>query len=181
MTAAAGARADACDIRSRTHDNPSSWTHRLPVIALALVGCGISTYLTMYQWHVTPAVWDPIFGAASSEAVLTSFLSRYLPLPDATLGALAYLIEAILTAIGGGQRWQTQPWLVLLFGLVLAGLALTSVALVLIQVLIIHALCTLCLCSAAISLVNATLGRREVLSGLRRLHESRLSGASLRA
>ena len=56
--------------------SPSSWLHRLPVVGLALVGVGISTYLTLYQWHVTASVWDPLFGPASSEAVLTSFVSR---------------------------------------------------------------------------------------------------------
>ncbi len=69
--------------------NPSTWSHRLPVLVLALLGCGISAYLTLYQWHVTASVWDPLFGASSTESVLTSFVSRLLPVPDATLGAAA--------------------------------------------------------------------------------------------
>lgn len=146
--------------------NPSSWEHRLPVVGLALVGCTLATYLTLYQWHVTAEVWDPLFGPGSSEAVLTSSVSRYLPLPDATLGAAAYLVEAVVTALGGSDRWRATPWLVILFGLVLVGLALTSLALVLIQVLVVHALCTLCLCSAAISWLNAWLGRDEVFATL---------------
>lgn len=147
-------------------DNPSSWSHRLPVIILALVGCALATYLTLYQWHVTASVWDPFFGSSSSEAVLTSAISRSLPIPDATLGALAYLVEATVTALGGLDRWVSSPWLVVVFGLVLAGLALTSLALVLSQIFLVHALCTLCLCSAAISFVNAWLGRDEVLATL---------------
>ena len=149
--------------------NPSSWSHRLPVVALALLGCGLATYLTLYQWHVTATVWDPLFGARSSEAVLTSAVSQLLPLPDATLGALAYLVEAIVTAVGDAHRWRTAPWLVVVFGLVLAGLALTSLALVLTQIFLVHALCTLCLCSAAISFVNAWLGREEVFATIRAL------------
>jgi uncharacterized membrane protein len=159
--------------------NPSSWSHRLPVIVLALVGCAVSTYLTLYQWHVTASVWDPIFGTGSSEAVLISFVSRYLPLPDATLGALAYLIEAMVTAAGGTDRSRTSPWLVMLFGLVLVGLALTSVALVLIQVFLVHALCTLCLCSAAVSFINVWLGRDEVFASLRELQQARARGVSV--
>ena len=147
-------------------DNPSAWSHRLPVILLALVGCGVATYLTLYQWHITPSVWDPIFGARSSEAVLTSSISRLIPIPDATLGAIAYLVEAALGGAGGVARWRTAPRLVLLFGVVLAGLALTSLALVLSQVLLVHALCSLCLGSAAISWLNAWLGRGEVLASL---------------
>jgi uncharacterized membrane protein len=158
---------------------PSSWSHRLPVVVLALLGCGLATYLTLYQWHVTTSVWDPIFGARSSEAVLTSAVSRLLPLPDATLGALAYLVEAIVTALGGMDRWRTTPWLVVLFGLVLVGLALTSLALVLSQIFLVHALCTLCLCSAAISFVNAWLGRDEVFATLRALRRDTDQGIPL--
>lgn len=129
-----------------------------------MVGCAIATYLTLYQWHVTASVWDPIFGSRQSERVLTSFLTRILHVPDATLGALAYLAEAAVTLIGGEQRWRSAPWAVVIYGL-----ALTSVALVLTQVLLVHALCVLCLRSAAISLVNAWLGRGEVFATLREL------------
>ena len=149
--------------------NPSSWSHRAPVAVLALVGCALATYLTLYQWHLTASVWDPIFGARSSEAVLTSAVTRLLPLPDATLGAAAYLVEAIVTLLGGSQRWRTTPWLVVLFGLVLIGLALTSLVLVLTQIFLVHALCTLCLCSAAISFVNAWLGHDEVFAAIHEL------------
>lgn len=159
--------------------NPSSWSHRLPVILLALVGCAVSAYLTLYQWHVTASVWDPLFGPASSEAVLTSAVSHALPLPDATLGALAYLVEAVVTSLGGTDRWRSMPWLVMVFGLVLAALALVSLALVLIQLLVVHALCLLCLSSAAISWLNAWLGRKEVFGCLSRLQQSTARGASL--
>ena len=146
--------------------NPSSWSHRLPVAVLALLGCALSVYLTLYQWHITASAWDPIFGPQSSEAVLTSSVTRLLPVPDATLGALAYLVEAIVTLFGGAWRWRTAPWLVIIFGLVLAGLALTSLVLVLTQIFLVHALCTLCLCSAAISFINAWLGHDEVFAAL---------------
>lgn len=145
--------------------NPSAWSHRLPVLGLALLGCCVSVYLTLFQWHITASVWDPVFGAGS-EAVLTSFLSRMLPLPDATLGAAAYLIEAVLTALGDSDRWRTRPRLVIAFGLVLASLGVTSLVLVLTQIFAVHALCSLCLCSAAISVTNAWLGRGEVFATL---------------
>lgn len=131
---------------------------RTPLVLLALLGAAIATYLTLYQWRVTSGVWDPIFGSISSEAVLTSSASRMLPLPDATLGASAYLVEAAVALFA-----TTQPWRVLL-SVVLVGLALTSLALVLVQILLVHALCTLCLCSAAISWLNAWLGRHEILA-----------------
>jgi uncharacterized membrane protein len=140
--------------------SPSSWSHRLPVIVLALIGCGLASYLALFQLHLTPTVWDPLFGSASSEKVLT--WAR--PVPDAALGAAAYLVEAVLTALGGEHRYRANPRLVLLFGVVLAGLALTSLVLILIQVLLVHALCSLCLLSATISFINAWLGYPEVLA-----------------
>lgn len=152
---------------NRGLDNPSALRHRVPVIAVALLGCAVSTYLTAYQWHVTSSVWDPLFGARSSEAVLSSFVSRALPLPDATLGALAYLVEAIMAALGDARRWRTQPILVMLYGLVLIGMALTSIGLVLTQAFVIHAFCGLCLCSAALTLIAASLGRAEVVRSVR--------------
>jgi uncharacterized membrane protein len=138
--------------------SPSSWSHRVPVIALALIGCAVASYLTLYQLHLTTGVWDPLFGSASTQAVLT--WAR--PVPDALLGALAYLVEAVLTAVGDEHRYRTNPRLVLLFGIVLAGLAATSLVLIVIQVLVVHALCSLCLVSAAISFINAGLGYPEV-------------------
>ena len=139
---------------------PSSWSHRLPVIVLALVGCGVASYLTLYQLHLTSSVWDPLFGSASSEKVLT--WAR--PIPDAALGAAAYLVEAVLTALGDEHRYRTNPRLVLVFGIVLAALAATSLVLIVIQVLVVHALCSLCLLSAAMSFINAWLGYPEVLA-----------------
>ncbi len=165
-------RVAAARVLSRETASPSRWSHRVPVVLLALVGCALATYLTLYQWRVTASVWDPVFGARSSEAVLTSAVSRLLPLPDATLGALAYLAEAVVTVLGGEDRWRTSPWLVVLFGLVLASLALTSLGLVLTQVVLVRALCTLCLCSAAISFVTAWLGRHEVFATVHLLRRS---------
>jgi len=151
---------------------PSSWSHRAPVLILALLGAAIATYLTLYQWHVTSSVWDPLFGASSSEAVLTSSISRILPLPDATLGALAYLVEALLSILGGTDRWCRRPRLVLLYGLVLIGLAVTSLGLVLIQLLVVRAFCTLCLCSAALSWLNPWLAHCEVMAAIKSLKSS---------
>jgi len=151
--------------------NPSAWSRRVPVAVLALIGCALAIYLTLFQWHITTSVWDPIFGSHSSESVLTSHWTSWLPVPDATLGAAAYVVEAILVLVGATQRWRTEPWLVVLFGLVLAGLALTSLVLVLTQIFLVRALCTLCLCSAAISFVNAWLGRDEVFAAIATLKQ----------
>lgn len=152
--------------RSDERASPSAWSRRVPVIGLALIGCAVASYLAAAQLGIVGRVWDPIFGPASSHAVLFSSISQMLPVPDAALGAVTYALEAGLAAVGGTDRWRRDPWLVLAMGGLLALLALASVALVLIQPLVVHAGCTLCLASAAISFANAWLGWDEVASAL---------------
>jgi uncharacterized membrane protein len=158
--------------------NPSAWSHRAPLIGLALVGCGIAAYLSCYQLRLISGVWDPFFGRGS-EAILTSWVSRALPVPDASLGAAAYLLDAITGAIGDQARWRTMPWMVLAFGLVVAGLVVTGLGLVLAQVLLFHTGCTLCLASAAISFASGWLARDEVLASVRYLRRARGAGQAL--
>src|ERR1041384_4704554 len=112
--------------------NPSRWSDRIPILAVALVGCGIATYLTLYQLHVFPAVWDPLFGNGS-QVILHSSVSRLLPIPDAALGAIGYLLDAVSGVIGGRERWRTMPWIVLLFGVAVGPLGLVSLLLVISQ------------------------------------------------
>lgn len=141
--------------------HPSSWSHRGAILVLALAGLIVSCYLAGYQLGFVPAVWDPLFGSSSSARVLHSPLSRMLPVPDAALGALGYLVDAILTIVGGEQRWRTRPGVVLLLGLVAAGMALASLGLVGYQALVVRRFCTLCLASAALSFVILPLAWRE--------------------
>jgi len=50
------------------------------------------------------------FFGAGSQNVLHSQLMRALPVPDSALGALGYLIEAVLGWAGSNERWRAQPW-----------------------------------------------------------------------
>lgn len=145
--------------------NPSSWTERLWLIGVALLGFIISGYLALYQWGLFAAVWEPFFDSGS-EVVLHSALSRMLPVPDAALGAFAYGVDAIAGAVGGTKRWRTMPWIVMLFGLAVGPLGLVSVLLVLAQPLLLNAWCTLCLISAVISIVMIGPAMDEVLASL---------------
>lgn len=155
--------------------NPSAWRHRLPVAAVALIGFAISTYLALYQYEVLDRVWDPLFGDGSRK-VLTSSLSRALPVRDAALGAAAYLAEAAIELSGGRRRWRDRPWLVLLTGAVAAALVLTGLALTVAQPLLTGTFCTLCLASAAASLVIAALLVREVRAALTETLRHRRAG-----
>ena len=134
------------------------------VVVLALVGCGVATVLTLFQVGVLDSVWEPFFGDGSRR-VLTSALSRALPVPDAALGAVAYLAEAVLTALGRPDR----PKVVLAAAVVAAGLGLAALGLIAAQVFLVGAFCTLCLVSAALSLTIAGLVLPEVRPAVERI------------
>jgi uncharacterized membrane protein len=137
---------------------------RSVVVVLAIVGCVVATVLTLFQVGVLDGVWEPFFGDGSRR-VLTSALSRALPVPDAALGAVAYLAEAVLTALGRPDR----PKVVLASAVVAAGLGLAALGLIAAQVFLVGAFCTLCLVSAALSLTIAALVLPEVRPAVERL------------
>lgn len=58
--------------------NPSRWSHRLPLIAIALAGFCVAAYLSLYQLKMIKTVWDPFFYDQTVK-VLTSPLSRHYP------------------------------------------------------------------------------------------------------
>lgn len=154
---------------------PSWWSQRLPLVAIASVGFLIAGYMALFQLDVIGSVWEPFFGDGT-HTILTSGVSRILPIPDAALGALGYLLDAVTGVIGGRSRWRTMPWIVILFGFAVGPLGLVSVVLVMIQPIVYDAWCTLCLCSALISIVMIGPALDEVLASLqylRRLHDRR--------
>lgn len=120
---------------------------RALIASLALAGLAIAVYLTLYQLGIVPTVWEPFFGDGSRK-VLHSPISRLLPVPDASLGAVGYLVE-IVTGL--------TPKTVLFFGLAVAAMALFGLLLAAVQAFWLRAGCTLCLTSAGISVTIAGL------------------------
>lgn len=158
--------------------NPSAWSQRWPLIAIALVGFVIALYLGLYQVEVISAVWDPFFGDGS-EKVLNSEVSRALPVPDALLGAFSYLLDAVTGVIGASNRWRTKPWIVVLFGIATGPLGLVSVLLVIFQPLLVGTWCTLCLVTAVISIVMISPAMDELLASLQYLQRAKRRGYSV--
>jgi uncharacterized membrane protein len=158
--------------------NPSSWPQRLPIVALAFVGFGIAMYLALYQWEVFARVWEPFFGEGS-RVILTSSVSRLLPVPDAALGGFGYLLDAVAGLIGGRQRWRTMPWIVVVFGLAVGPLGAVGILLVILQPVLFDAWCTLCLASAFISLLMIGPAMDEFLASLQYLKRQHVEGRSL--
>jgi uncharacterized membrane protein len=157
--------------------NPSDWWQRLPIIALALAGFGIATYLALYQWGVLARVWEPFFGDGS-RVILNSSISHLLPVPDAALGAFGYLLDAVTGVIGGRQRWRTMPWMVIIFGLAVGPLGAVSLLLVIFQPVLFDAWCTLCLASAVISILMIGPALDEFLASLQYLKAESSRGRS---
>ncbi len=149
--------------------NPSHWCERWPLVAGASMGLLIALYLGVYQLGYITQVWDPFFGSASSEAVLNSSIATKLPIPDALLGAFAYLLDAVGGSLGDTKRWKTSPWHVLFFGFVVGPVGVTSLFLVIAQPVLIHAWCSLCLVSAVISTLLIGPAMDEVLASLQYL------------
>lgn len=158
--------------------DPSAWPQRIPIIVLALAGGAIASYLALYQLEVFDDVWEPFFGDGSEE-ILTSEVSNVLPVPDAALGALGYLADAVSGAIGGRGRWRTMPWIVVIFGLAVGPLGAISILLVILQPVLLDAWCTLCLASAVISIVMIGPALDEVLASLQHLRRVRIEGRSV--
>jgi uncharacterized membrane protein len=158
--------------------NPSSWSERLPLIGLALVGTLIAGYLALYQSGILNSVWDPFFGSGS-KTILKSSVSRLLPIPDAALGAIGYVLDAVSGAVGGRERWRTMPWIVIVFGIAVGPLGLVSILLVILQPVLFHAWCTLCLASAAISIGMIGPAMDELLASLQYLRLERARGRAL--
>jgi uncharacterized membrane protein len=111
--------------------------------------------------------------------ILNSPVSRILPISDAALGALGYLADAVAGAIGGTRRWQTMPWVVVLFGLFVGPLGGISVLLVILQPLLYDSWCTLCLATAVISVVMIGPAMDEVLAALQYLKRQKQAGRSV--
>lgn len=149
--------------------NPSSWGQRIPIAVIASLGVLISVYLSLYEWGLISTVWDPVFGEQSA-AVLKSDVAKtmhyWFVIPDAALGAVAYLGDAVLGLAGGTRRWQHRPWMVILFGIDVIPLGIVSAVLVALQGTVVGAWCFLCIVTAIISLTLVFYAYDEVWASI---------------
>lgn len=158
--------------------NPSSWGQRLPIVALAILGAAVAGYLSLFQFGLVARVWEPFFGDGS-RAILTSSVSRVLPIPDAALGCIGYIVDAVTGVIGGRARWRRMPWIVVLFGLAVGPLGAISILLVVMQPVLFGEFCTLCLFTAFISVLMIGPALDELLASLQHLKRVRVNGGSV--
>lgn len=164
--------------------DPSSWRNRIPIALLSFAAFFISAYMALYQWRLIDAVWDPVFGNGTGlvlDSAASEQMRSWLRIPDAALGAVAYLGDAVYGLAGTTRRWQYRPWMVILFGLDVIPLGIVSVVLVFVQGFVIGEWCFLCLATAAISVVLIFLAYDEVWSTLKYLARVRKRSGDLRS
>ena len=156
--------------------SPSAWKWRLVIVLLAAVDFVLAGHMALYQWRAIDAAWDPVFGPEQSHQVLDSAVSetfrRTLLIPDAALGAAAYLAEVVLGLVGSQQRWRERPWLVVIFGANALAVALVGLGLVALQATVVGAWCLLCLITAALSAAMFALAVPEVRAALGHLWQT---------
>ena len=162
--------------------NPSEWTQRLPIIALAILGLYVSRYLAAYQLGYIPGVWDLFFAGSASdprngtEEIITSWVSEAWPVSDAAVGGYTYLLEILTGTVGSRTRWRTMPWLVVLFGLMIAPLGITSIFFIIIQPVVIGTWSIIALIGAAAVLVQIPYSLDELLATLQFLRRRTQAG-----
>ncbi len=149
--------------------NPSKWSQRLRIAALASVAVLIAIYMGLYQWRLIDSVWDPVFGDQSMKVLdseVSHRITSWVRVPDSILGALAYLGDILFALAGSTRRWHNRPWLVILFGLDVIPLGIVSAVLIFMQGFVVGSWCFLCLVTAVVSLLLVVLAYDEVWSSL---------------
>lgn len=162
--------------------NPSSWSQRIPIIVLAILGGLTAGWLALYQQEIVDTVWEPFFGDGTEDIVRGSGFSQAFerfPIGDAALGALGYVADAVTGAIGGTDRWRRMPWIVVIFGAFVGPFGAMSVMLTIFQPVLYGSFCTLCLFSGVVSLAMIGPGVDEVLASLQHLRRRHRDGASV--
>jgi nucleoside-diphosphate-sugar epimerase/uncharacterized membrane protein len=148
---------------------PSTWAQRLPIIVLGAIGFLIARHLAAYQMGHIESAWEPFFpgleaGRNGTESIITSDVSKAWPIPDAGLGAVAYMFEVLMGAMGDKRRWCTMPWMVTFFGILVVPLGVVSIYFIVIQPIQIGTWCTLCLLAAAAMLVMIPFALDELVA-----------------
>ena len=165
--------------------SPSTYAQRLPIAYLGLVGLLISRILTAYQLGHVDGAWEPFFAGSAAdpkngtEEIITSWVSKAWPVPDASLGAVSYLLEILMAVMGTRTRWRTMPWMVTFFGILVIPLGAVSIYFIVIQPVLLGTWCTLCLAAALAMLLMMPFAIDEVVAMGQYLYWSKCRGRPL--
>ena len=157
------------------HHRQMRWPQRVPIAVLGLIGFFIAAYMAAYQLGHLDRSWDPFFGDGTMQ-IVTSDVSRAWPITDAGLGAVAYVLEVLMTLMGGKNRWRTMPWMVLGLGIFIVPLGGVSIFFIIIQPILISTWCTLCLIAAVAMTLMVPYSLDEVVATGQFLADARKKG-----
>ena len=147
---------------------PSTYLQRLPIIALGALGFFIARNLAAYQVGHINHIIDPFFsgtgGLNGTETIITSNVSKAWPIPDGGLGAVAYMFEILMGAMGDRRRWRTMPWMVTMFIFIVVPLGVVSIFFIIIQPIVIGTYCALCLLAALAMIIMIPYALDELVA-----------------
>ncbi len=176
---------DPTDVPPGWSYSPSVFRQRLPIILLALVCVAFAVPMTAFQLGHIEGLPDPFFGGFDglngTETVLSSDISKAIPVSDAGLGVTAYLFEVLLGLQGGRRRWRTSPWSVAMFAAVVVPLGVVSITFIIIQPILIGTYCTFCLVTAGAMLIMIPFALDEAIATVQFVWRRWRSGAPLLA
>lgn len=159
---------DETDVPPGWTYSPSTYLQRMPIIALGCIGFVLARILTAYQLGHVGQVWEPFFAGYAAnngtEYIITSNVSKAWPVADGGVGALSYMAEILMGAMGGRARWRTMPWMVLLFGIVVVPLGVVSIYFVIIQPIVLGTYCTICLMAGLAMLIMIPFALDELVA-----------------
>jgi len=131
------------------------------VLALAVVGAAISTYLLTVHWGWTQAV---CLGVGGCEAVNASRYAEFFGVPIALIGLGGYVVIGALAAYLAFVRAARIAQFAL-FGAAVGGVAF-SIYLTYIELFVLYQICPWCVFSAIVITAIAVLSAVELLAPL---------------
>ena len=164
---------------------PSTAAQRFPIAVMGLLGLLISRHLTAYQFGHIDYAWEPFFAGSvtdarnGSEEIITSHISEAWPIPDAGLGAVAYLLEILMAVMGTRDRWRTMPWMVMGLAILVVPLGIISIYFIIIQPVLLGTWSTLALGAALAMLVMIPFMLDEVIAMFQFLVWAKRRGKSI--
>ena len=164
---------------------PSTAAQRFPIVAMGIIGLLISMHLAAYQLGYVRHAIEPFFAGSPSdprngtEEIITSWVSKAWPIPDAGLGAVSYMIEVLMAVMGTRARWRTMPWMVTFFGILVVPLGITSIYFIIIQPILLGTWSTPALIAAAAMLIMIPFALDELIAMGQYLYWSWCRGKSL--
>lgn len=161
---------------------PSTAAQRFPIVVMGFAALLVALHLAAYQLGYIRTAWEPFFAGSAAdprngtEEIITSWVSKQWPIPDAGLGAASYMIEVLMAVMMTRNRWRTMPWMVTFFGILVVPLGAVSIYFIIIQPILLGTWSTPALIAATAMLVMIPFALDELIAMGQYLHWSWCTG-----